>query len=134
MYRHRKRRSGGFTLIEVLLVLTILVVLASLVVVAIGPVMRGMKLNSAKAQIGMLQEAVRTYQATVGELPPTLDALVNCPSLPDTTKWTGPYLTRGVPLSPWNTQYGYTPSSSHNLEFDISCTTDQGVEIGNWSL
>jgi general secretion pathway protein G len=132
MNRHRKRRSGGFTLIEVLLVLTILVVLASLVVVAIGPVMRGMHVNSAKAQIGMLEEAIRTYQVSVGELPPDLNALVTCPAIPDPTKWNGPYLTKGLPITPWGGQYQYNPTTSHGIEFDVWCVTNEGQEIGNW--
>jgi general secretion pathway protein G len=132
--RNRKRPSGGFTLIEVLLVLVILVVLASLAVVAIGPVMKKMKVNQAKAQIGLLKTAINAYNLDVGNYPPNLDALIHQPGDVPQGKWLGPYLeVTQIPLDPWSKQYSYVPQSSHNLEFDIWTVDPNGQEIGNWT-
>jgi general secretion pathway protein G len=134
MYRNRKRPSGGFTLIEVLLVLVILVVLASLAVVAIGPIMKGMKLKQAKTQIGLFKTAINKYNMDVGSYPPTLEALLIPPGDVPQGKWEGPYLeVAQIPLDPWNHHYSYAPQSSHNLEFDIWTVDQNGQEIGNWT-
>jgi len=134
MNTRRKRRASGFTLIEVLLVLVILVVLASLAVVSYGPIRKRMMKDSAKTQIGLLDEAVRTYETTVGTYPSSLDALMNQPAEVPQGKWAGPYLTRAIPMDPWGKPYSYNPNGQHNQGgVDISTTTDEGEEIGNWT-
>ena len=134
MYRNRKRPAEGFTLIEVLLVLVILVVLASLAVVAIGPIMKGMKVKQAKTQIGLLKTAIDKYNMDVGNYPPNLDALLNQPGDVQQGKWEGPYLeVAQIPMDPWSHPYTYSPSSQHQLEFDIGTVDPNGVQIGNWT-
>ena len=134
MFRDRKRPSGGFTLIEVLLVLVILVVLASLAVVAVGPVMKKMKVNQAKAQIGLFKTSINAYNLDVGNYPPTLDALIHQPGDVPQGKWLGPYLeVSQIPADPWSHQYQYAPQSQHQLEFDIWTVDPNGQEIGNWT-
>jgi general secretion pathway protein G len=132
--RNRQRPSGGFTLIEVLLVLVILVVLASLAVVAYGPILKGMKVKQAKTQIGLFKTAINAYNLDVGNYPQKLEDLVIPPGDVPQGKWLGPYLdSAGVPQDPWSKHYSYTPQSSHNLEFDIWTVDPAGVEIGNWT-
>lgn len=129
-----RRRQGGFTLIEVLLVLVILVVLASLATVAYGPIQRRVKVNSARTQIGLLKNAIQTYQLSVETYPPTLDALrVPPPDMQNSTKWDGPYLDADVPLDPWGNPYQYAVPGSHNNDFDIWTVSPDGQEIGNWT-
>ena len=134
MYRDRKRPSGGFTLIEVLLVLVILVVLASLAVVAIGPIQKGMRIRAAKTQVGLFKTAINKYNLDVGNYPPNLDALLIPPGDVPPNKWEGPYLeVAQIPLDPWSKPYNYSPSSQHNLEFDIWTVDPNGAQIGNWT-
>ncbi len=133
MFRNRKRPSGGFTLIEVLLVLVILVVLASLAVVAYGPIQKKMRINAAKSQIGLFKTALGSYNLDVGSYPPNLDALRNQPGDVPPGKWSGPYLDSDIPLDPWGKQYSYSPQSQHNMEYDIWTIDPNGLEIGNWT-
>jgi len=109
---------SGFSLIELLIVLVILGLLASLV----GPRMFGKlgfaKQKTAKAQIEMLMTALETYRLDVGNFPTSnhgLDALVVNPG---EDKWDGPYLAKQVPLDPWDTPYYYTNPGEHG-EIDI---------------
>jgi general secretion pathway protein G len=133
MYRNRKRPSGGFTLIEVLLVLVILVVLASLAVVAYGPIQKKMRINAARTQIGLFKTALGTYELDVGTYPPNLDALRNPPGDVPPEKYHGPYLDSDIPPDPWGKPYQYSPTSQHNLEYDVWTVDPNGVEIGNWT-
>jgi general secretion pathway protein G len=134
MYPHRNRRSGGFTLIEVLLVLVILVVLASLAVVAYGPIQRRMNVNAAKTQVELIAQAVQQYQVTVNTFPPSLDALRSRPADVPEGKWDGPYLQRDIPPDPWNHPYQYQMPGQHNPDsFDVWTVSPDGQEIGNWT-
>jgi general secretion pathway protein G len=133
MNPYRKRRSGGFTLIEVLLVLVILVVLASLAVVAYGPIQRKMQISAAKTQIGLIEQAVETYQVTVGAYPPNLEALRVAPADVPPGKWEGPYLNKEIPLDPWNHPYQYSQQSQRGVEFEVFTVAPDGQEIGNWT-
>ena len=135
MTPRRRRRSGGFTLIEVLLVLVILVVLASMAVLAYGPIRKKMLKDSARTQIGLLENAVEAYENTVGSLPPNLDALVVAPADVPPGKWTGPYLNKGVPMDPWGKPYNYQVPGQHQAPqgFEISTNApDDGEEISSY--
>ena len=129
------RRKRGFTLIEVLLVLVILVVLASLVVVSLGPIQRRYKIDAAKAQIGLFATALDTYQVTVGSYPSSLQALRARPAdLPDPDKWDGPYIDKDIALDPWNHPYQYKYPGDHNPDrFDVWTVTPENQILGNWT-
>jgi len=144
--RHRSHRhpERGFTLIEVLLVIAILVVLASLAVVAYGPIQRRANVNAAKSQIGLLKTPLQMFQMTVGAYPTTaqgLDALRTRPGdLPDPAKWDGPYLDSSMPSDPWGNAYQYTSPGVHNPDsYDVWSFGPDGVngtddDVGNWNL
>jgi general secretion pathway protein G len=107
-----RRRRRGFTLIEVLLVLAILVILAGLSVVAIANIQGNANNRAAKGQISSLQSTMEIYKIDVGTYPSSnigLNALVAPPSdLRNPNKWKGPYVTNGtLPVDPWGNPYQY---------------------------
>jgi general secretion pathway protein G len=117
----RRSRRRGFTLMEILLVLAILVVLASMVGLSYSRIQKSMYVSSARTQIGLLEDAVKAYQINVGSLPPTLDALlVAPPELTNPTKWQGPYLEKiQLPVDPWNNPFQYEITDPANDKFRI---------------
>jgi general secretion pathway protein G len=140
MMRSRKCRKGGFTLIEVLLVMAILVILAGFAVGTYQGVKARTDRSAAKAQVLLLKSTIETYQATVDSYPSSLQALRTCPQdLPDPTKWAGPYLDADVPLDPWGNPYQYACPGQHNPDsFDVWSYGPDRVngtpdDIGNWS-
>ncbi|MHB8898362.1 MAG: type II secretion system major pseudopilin GspG [Thermoguttaceae bacterium] len=145
MSRKGKARRGGqgFTLVEVLLVLVILVVIASLAVTAYGPVRKQANVKAARAQIGVFESALGLYQVNVGDYPATdigLQGLREAPSdLDDPDKWEGPYLSKAIPNDPWGQPYQYEYPGTHDETMpDIwSMGPDMvdGTEddVGNWS-
>lgn len=115
-----RRRTGAFTLMEVLLVLVILVVLASLAGVFLSRAQQQANISAAQAQIGMFKGPLEFYQLHNQTLPTTqqgLMALVEPPAdLRVPEKWQGPYLEKGVPNDPWGQPYQYeliTPQQYH---------------------
>lgn len=129
-----RRPARGFTLIEVLLVLVILVVLSSLAVVAYGPIQRRMQVNAAKAQVGLFEQAIQTYQVSVGQYPKTLQDLRYEPANLPAGKWDGPYLNKDIPLDPWGQEYQYLSPGVRNPDsFDAWTVGPDGQEIGNWT-
>jgi general secretion pathway protein G len=139
--KRSRRRADGFTLIEVLLVLVILVVLASFAVLQFTGVRRKANLDAAKVQVGLLDQAVENYNATVNYYPPSLDALRVCPAeLQNANKWAGPYLKTDLPLDPWGNPYQYAcpgtrnPDSTDVWSFGPDMQNGTDDDIGNWNM
>ncbi len=105
----RRAKLGGFTLVELLVVLAILGMLAALVGPQVLNQLGGAKSKSAAIQISDLEQALELYKLDVGKFPSNdqgLDALVREPS--GATGWNGPYLKKGeLPDDPWGNAYQY---------------------------
>jgi general secretion pathway protein G len=115
-------RSGsgrlGFTLIEILVVITLIGLLAALV----GPRILGRvseaKSATAKAQLELLSVALDNYRLDNGSYPTTeqgLAALQEKPTRdPAPLNWRGPYLKRTIPADPWGRPYIYRSPGEHD--------------------
>lgn len=130
MNRYRSRRTPsqrpsrrqGFTLLEVLLVLIILVVIAGFAIQNFTGIQETANKKSAITQISQLSNAVKTYQLLMRQLPPNLEALVNPPAeLANPGEWTKQL--EKVPLDPWNRPYEYKVNGS---SFEIRCSGPDG--------
>lgn len=127
---HRQtRRRRGFTLVEVLLVLAILVILGAMVGVGVIQMKKTADKRAAKAQIGMLKQAINLYRVDVGSYPDTLDDLLQMPDgLRNPDKWGGPYLEKTVPPDPWDNDYQYQPEGD---DFRVWSYGPDGADGGN---
>lgn len=130
--RSQSRRRRGFTLLEILLVLAILVVLAGIVAVNVGGLRTGAFKNAAKTQLSNFESALETYQLQVGTYPSSLEALHAQPSdLADPSKWTQ-IIKKEIPKDPWDNAYIYKlngatyelrsagPDGQENTEDDVT--------------
>ncbi|EMG39088.1 general secretion pathway protein G [Desulfocurvibacter africanus PCS] len=116
---HRRARQGGFTLIEILIVVFIIGLLAALVGPQLFKRVGGAKQKMARTQIEVLGTALDTYRLDVGQYPSSeqgLTALVTQPG--DVQTWDGPYLRKEVPADPWGSQYIYRSPGEHG-EYDL---------------
>jgi general secretion pathway protein G len=139
--RQRKAsRHGGFTLMELLVVLAILGLLMSLVGPRVLNQLGGAKTKTAAIQIRDLEQTLEMYKLDVGRFPSTgegLAALVTKPG--GSTGWNGPYLKSDVPLDPWKREYHYKYPGDH-AELDIFSYGQNGSpggegedsDVGNW--
>lgn len=97
--------QGGFTLIEILVVMAIIAMLAVMVAPNIFNQQAGAQRDAALSQISTLEAALDTYRLDVGEYPDSLDGLMRNDS--GRASWNGPYLRREVPKDPWGNDYVY---------------------------
>jgi general secretion pathway protein G len=95
----RSLRRGGFTLMEVLLVVAILLILGSIVVVSFSGIMGGAEEDTTRAQLDQVAEAVKLYKFQCRVPPTQLYDLVVAPAGLE-TKWRGPYLPE-IPKDAW---------------------------------
>ena len=103
-------RQAGFTLVELLVVMVILGLLASLVLPNFFGQAEKAREKTAKVQISTLANALDAYALDVGRYPSSaegLDALVRQPG--GVEQWDGPYLKKAVPKDPWGNPYDYRP-------------------------
>jgi general secretion pathway protein G len=122
-------RYAGFTLIEVLLVLAILVILAALVVPNLSRIFSGSQVKAARTQIELLDTAIEVYKQDVGTYPNSLDALLaDQGQAQGQNKWRGPYLKKQVPLDPWSKPYQYQVDADGPV---ISTTSPEGEVISS---
>ncbi len=113
-------RHAGFTLLEILVVLVILGLMASLVGPQVFKQLSGSKTKAAALQIQELSAALDLYRLELGSYPTTemgLEALITKPRNLD--NWNGPYLKKSViRKDPWGNDYQYR-SPGENGEFDL---------------
>ena len=132
----RKVRSGGFTLIEIMVVIVILGILAGLVLPRFMGRTEEAKKIKAKLQIENLEAALKLYKLDTGMYPTTeqgLEALVQKPATGAVPgNWReGGYLEKGkVPQDPWNRPYVYVSPGIKNKDFDLKSLGGDGEEGG----
>ena len=105
----QRRGEAGFTLVELLVVMVIMVLLASLVAPRVIGYLGSSRTKAAKIQIENLTTSLELFKLDTGRYPNDregLTALVESP--PGMRNWSGPYLKRNqVPLDPWGQSYHY---------------------------
>lgn len=107
-----RARSRGFTLLEMLVVLVIIGLIASLVGPRLFSRVDASKVQVADTQVRMLRGAIETFHLEVGRLPTTEEGLsaLSTPPADERAKarWRGPYLDEAVPADPWGNPYVYS--------------------------
>jgi general secretion pathway protein G len=121
-FRRRPLRAG-FTLIEILVVIVVIAILATLVAPNVFQHVGAAKSATARSQIEMLSAALDAYRLDNGKYPTTqqgLSALWEMPTVDPPANWKAPYLRKAVPLDPWGKPYVYAyPGTSNPTGFDL---------------
>jgi general secretion pathway protein G len=116
----RRKSERGVTLIEMLVVIMIIGLIASLVAVNVIRQGESAKRTAARAQIGSFMNALGIYKLDTGVYPPTSQGLQALRVKPaDLPNWAGPYLPKDVPLDPWGRAYDYKYPGDHGEDPDV---------------
>ncbi|GAB2619589.1 type II secretion system major pseudopilin GspG [Novilysobacter erysipheiresistens] len=140
----RRRKNAGFTLVELMVVIVIIGLLATVVMINVMPSQDRAMVEKARADVSVLEQAVETYRLENLVYPRTehgLDALLHAPAglaRPERYR-RGGYIRR-LPTDPWGNPYQYRQPGEHG-PFDIySFGADgaaggeaDGADIGNWN-
>lgn len=138
--RHPKSVQGGFSLLELLVVMVIIGLLAGYVGPKYFAQIGKSEIKAAKAQIDALGKSLDQYRLDTGHYPSTeqgLNALGAKPA--NESKWEGPYLTKAVPADPWGKPYVYKNPGEHG-DYDLlsygkdgqAGGTSEAADIVNW--
>lgn len=104
----KTNRQLGFTLIEMLVVLVIITLLATLVGPKLFNKIGSSKVKVAGAQLELIVSGLDTYRLDVGDYPTTEQGLMALRKMPEGAKnWDGPYLAKDIPMDPWDNPYQY---------------------------
>ena len=125
-----KRKQRGFTLFEILVVITILGLLAALVGPRLFGKVSGAKQKATKAQIELFGTALDTFRLDVGRYPTVEEGLKVLREKPSGVEgWQGPYLPKEIPVDPWNKPYVYKCPGEHG-DYDLLSYGLDGTEGG----
>lgn len=128
-------KSRGFTLIEMLVVITVIAILASLVTPMVFRNVGDAKVSAGRAQVEVLGLALDAYRLDTDYYPSTaqgLEALRRQPAgAPAARNWRGPYLKKAVPLDPYGRPYVYrSPGVSNPETYDLMSLGRDGAPGG----
>ncbi len=132
----------GFTLVELMVVIVIIGLLATVVAINVLPSRDRAMVTKAKADIATLEQAVETYRLDNFDFPADLPSLVAAPSgLSQPERYRQGGYVRRLPEDPWGNPYLYRRQSAHGGQFDVYSYGADGKEggegndadLGNWA-
>jgi general secretion pathway protein G len=140
--RFSQKRSGAFTLVEIMVVVVIIGILAATIIPKFMTTAYDAKVSAAKGHIAEIQSALERFFVHMDRYPTTEEGLKVLTEAPanDKDKWRGPYIEK-LRDDPWGNPYQYRfPGVHMPNSFDLwSRGADgvdggdgQGADIGNW--
>ena len=130
--KRRSARQSGVTLIEMLVVVTIM----ALFIAIVGPrlLSRGdaAKVTATRAQLSAFSNALALYKLDTGTFPTSEQGLQALRIQPEgVNQWQGPYLQQDIPADPWGHAFIYKFPGDHGDEPDITSLGGDGQPGGD---
>jgi len=127
------RKNSGFTLLELLLVLAILVVLGGIVLVNFTGAQADANVNATTTQLNSLKQAVQYFQIRMNSMPKSLEELKDGPSdAAKKAKWTAPIITE-IPKDAWGNEINFTAKGNgyeiRSGGIDGNLNTDDDITV-----
>lgn len=129
--RISQRSQRGFTLIELMVVVVILGILATIMMPKILDRPEQARRMKAKVQIRSLQSALGLFKTDTGQFPTTLQGLEALAADPGIRGWRSSYIEGNkVPLDPWGNPYVYVCPGGHD-DYDLESFGKEGEDGGS---
>jgi general secretion pathway protein G len=144
--RTPRRSRRGFTLIEMLIVIVVIAILATIVIPRLMGAGRKAKEAALRGDLHQLRNAVQQFEADCGDYPSAVSQLMTQPAAGstggqgialDVTAWQGPYLRtadNNLPKDPFtesSTTWSYTASTGH-VQSGSTLTAINGEAYSSW--
>ena len=123
-----RKRQGGFTILEIVIVFVLIGGLLAFVVPKIYSQMGQAQTRDAALRIQSLAGNIELYRLEVGKYPENLQALVRQPAGAD--KWNGPYAKEADLKDPWQNEYRYV-LPGNGKPYDLISLGADGKEGGD---
>ncbi|MEQ9538250.1 MAG: type II secretion system major pseudopilin GspG [Deltaproteobacteria bacterium] len=124
MKRRRRPHQRGMTLIEILVVVTILSMIATIVGITVKNAMEDARVNAAKIQIDNFDSALDLYKLKFYRYPSTTEGLAALQSPPR-----GAALIESVPEDPWGSPYIYqSPGGNERRGYELRSKGSDGED------
>jgi len=131
-------RNRGFTLLEMLAVIVLIAIVATVTVRQIGNGITKGKVGAGKAQLSSLGMKIDSYTMDNGSPPASLNALTSRPD--DAPNWHGPYARPSELRDPFGHAFGYKAPGDHGNDYDLIFFGRDGrpggtgydADFGNW--
>jgi general secretion pathway protein G len=128
---HNQKRDRGITLIELVVVMVIIALFATLVGQRVFRNVDKAKQTAAREQIAQFESTLDLFRLDVGRYPTTEEGLQSLQVKPANVEgWDGPYLKQDVPLDPWGHAYVFRCPGQHG-DFDLMSLGLDGQEGGD---
>ena len=140
IFKKKLVNPQGYTLIEVILVVIIIVSLSAMVFPRIVGRSEKAKVSIAKSDIeSNIATALKLYELDNGTFPTTHQGLKalreESKDSPIPTNWNGPYIDKD-PIDPWGNPYVYSSPGKYNIDYDLHSsgkdTSSDEDDIKNW--
>ncbi|MDQ3140528.1 MAG: type II secretion system major pseudopilin GspG [Pseudomonadota bacterium] len=127
----RRKQEDGFTLVELMVVIVIIGLLATVVVINVLPAQDTARARKAEADVALLEQAAEMYRLSKLNYPATGDGLQALVS---------EGFIKRLPEDPWGNPYNYAAPGGEGRSFDVYSYGADGSEggegedadIGNW--
>jgi general secretion pathway protein G len=142
--RRRRQRRQGFTLVELMVVIVIIGLLATVVAINVIPSQDRARVEKARADVAVLEQAIDTYRLDNLSFPTDAQGLAALRTAPADLARPEGYrqggYVRRLPKDPWGNDYVYRRQSAHGGAFDVYSLGADGqpggegddADIGNW--
>ncbi|MBY0303090.1 MULTISPECIES: type II secretion system major pseudopilin GspG [Sphingomonas] len=138
----KRRRKNGFTLVELMVVIVIIGLLATIVALNVLPSGDTARIQKAKADIATIEQGLELYRLQMGSYPTTqqgLPALVSAPAGADAARYQAGGYVKKLPKDPWGRDYLYAAPGKHGQADVWTLGADgkdggEGIDadIGSW--
>ena len=130
---NRSNRNAGFTMVELLVVLVILMIIGTIAVQNFGNESDKAKVKAAKVSFTSLENALERFKLDVGRYPTEEEGLVSLYECPEGLEedWAGKYLTKRRALrDAWDNDYVYVIPGPDGEPYEIISLGADGAEGG----
>jgi general secretion pathway protein G len=130
--RNRRKSQAGVTLIEMIVVVTIIGLFVALVGPSFFKKTDQARITAAKSQMENFMTALGSYKLDTGMFPTTEQGLQALRVKPEgANQWNGPYMPKDIPKDPWGRDYVYKYPGEHGDEPDLICLGADGQPGGD---